>query len=109
VAAHSPCGGPRGRAVAGLKMEILYLLVPLSVALVLLIGAVFWFALASGQFDDLEGPGLRILADDDLPPEPNGRFDLDQKRRPDGRYDDTLVVHGPVEPQGAKHGGTGDV
>lgn len=46
-------------------MDILYLLVPLSVVLVFLIGAVFWFALKSGQFDDLEGPALRILADKD--------------------------------------------
>jgi len=48
-------------------MEILYLLVPMSVVLVFLTGAVFWFALASGQFDDLEGPGYRILDDQDIP------------------------------------------
>ena len=48
-------------------MEILYLLVPLSVALVFLAGAVFCLALRGGQFDDLEGPGLRIIADDDRP------------------------------------------
>lgn len=48
-------------------MDILYLLVPLSVALVFLIGAVLWFALHSGQFDDLESPAMRILADDDGP------------------------------------------
>ena len=48
-------------------MDILYLLIPLSVALVLLIGAVFWFALRSGQFDDLEGPGLKVVLDDDRP------------------------------------------
>jgi cbb3-type cytochrome oxidase maturation protein len=46
-------------------MDILYLLVPLSVVLVFLIGAVLWFALYSGQFDDLESPAMRILADDD--------------------------------------------
>jgi cbb3-type cytochrome oxidase maturation protein len=46
-------------------VDILYLLVPLSVALVFLIGAVLWFALHSGQFDDLEGPPLKILADND--------------------------------------------
>ena len=46
-------------------MDILYLLVPLSVVLVFLIGAVLWFALHSGQLDDLEGPAMRILADDD--------------------------------------------
>jgi cbb3-type cytochrome oxidase maturation protein len=46
-------------------MEIMYLLIPLSVILVLLIGVVFWWSLRSGQFDDLEGPGYRILMDDD--------------------------------------------
>jgi cbb3-type cytochrome oxidase maturation protein len=90
-------------------MEILYLLIPLSVVLVLLIGAVFWFALESGQFDDLEGPGLKILADDDLPPGPDGRFDLDQKRQPGGRYDGTPATRSSADPQGAKHAGTGDV
>jgi len=48
-------------------MDILYLLVPLSVGLVFLIGAVFWFAVESGQFDDLEGPALKVIADDDSP------------------------------------------
>jgi cbb3-type cytochrome oxidase maturation protein len=46
-------------------MEILLLLIPLSVLLVFAIGAAFWWSVASGQFDDLEGPGHRILADDD--------------------------------------------
>ena len=48
-------------------MDILYLLIPLSIVLVLLIGVVFWFALQGGQFDDLEGPGLSVIADDDRP------------------------------------------
>jgi cbb3-type cytochrome oxidase maturation protein len=46
-------------------MEILMLLIPMSVVLVALIGAVFWWSVRSGQFDDLEGPAHRILADDD--------------------------------------------
>ena len=46
-------------------MDILILLIPLSVALVLLIGAGFWWSVQSGQFDDLEGPAHRILDDDD--------------------------------------------
>ena len=46
-------------------MEVLVLLIPLSVVLALLIGAGFWWAVKSGQFDDLEGPAHRILADDD--------------------------------------------
>jgi cbb3-type cytochrome oxidase maturation protein len=49
-------------------MDILYLLIPLSLVLVLLVGVVFWFALRSGQFDDLEGPALRVVLDDDNPP-----------------------------------------
>ncbi|MCZ7654366.1 MAG: cbb3-type cytochrome oxidase assembly protein CcoS [Rhodocyclaceae bacterium] len=48
-------------------MEILYLLIPLSVLLVFLIGAVFWWSVNNGQFDDLEGPGYRVLMDDDRP------------------------------------------
>ncbi|MFB0936281.1 MAG: cbb3-type cytochrome oxidase assembly protein CcoS [Propionivibrio sp.] len=46
-------------------MEILYLLIPLSVVLVFAIGVAFWWSLRSGQFDDLEGPGHRVLMDDD--------------------------------------------
>jgi len=45
-------------------MEILYLLVPLSVVLVLIILAGLWFAIEKGQFDDLESEGERILRDD---------------------------------------------
>ncbi len=48
-------------------MEILYLLIPLSVVLVFLIGILFWWSLKSGQFDDLEGPAFRMLMDDDRP------------------------------------------
>jgi cbb3-type cytochrome oxidase maturation protein len=55
-------------------MDILYLLVPLSTALVLLILGVFAWALHRGQFEDLEREGQRILQDD-----PAG-FDVDQTR-----------------------------
>ncbi len=46
-------------------MDILFLLVPLSVVLVFVIGAIFWQAVKTGQFDDLEGPGFKVLQDDD--------------------------------------------
>lgn len=45
-------------------MDILYLLIPLSVVLVFLIIAMFWWALYSGQFDNIEREGERILLDD---------------------------------------------
>lgn len=47
-------------------MEALYLLVPLSVIIVAIAVWIFFGAADSGQFDDLEGPALRILNDDDL-------------------------------------------
>ncbi|MDP1900031.1 MAG: cbb3-type cytochrome oxidase assembly protein CcoS [Rubrivivax sp.] len=46
-------------------MESMYLLVPLSAALVLLILGVFAWALHRGQFDDLESEGQRILVNHD--------------------------------------------
>jgi cbb3-type cytochrome oxidase maturation protein len=46
-------------------MEALYLLVPLSLVLVGVAIWLFFGASDSGQFDDLEGPALRILRDDD--------------------------------------------
>jgi cbb3-type cytochrome oxidase maturation protein len=45
-------------------MESLLLLVPLSVALVLLTGWLFWRALQAGQFDDLERPAHDVLDDE---------------------------------------------
>jgi cbb3-type cytochrome oxidase maturation protein len=42
-------------------VDILYLLIPLSAVLVLLIIGVFGWALHKGQFDDLEREGERIL------------------------------------------------
>ncbi|UTH73854.1 cbb3-type cytochrome oxidase assembly protein CcoS [Chromobacterium sp. IIBBL 290-4] len=51
-------------------MESLYLLIPLSLVLAFVIGAIFWWATRSGQFDDMEGPAHRILMDDDTPRTP---------------------------------------
>lgn len=52
-------------------MDALYLLIPLSILLVLGIGAVLAWSVLSGQFDDLESEGRRIL-DDNPPAETNG-------------------------------------
>ena len=48
-------------------MEILYLLIPLSAGLVLLIIGVFGWALHRGQFEDLDMEAERILADEAPP------------------------------------------
>jgi cbb3-type cytochrome oxidase maturation protein len=47
-------------------MDILFLLIPLSVVMVALVGLVFWWSVRSGQYDDLEGPAHRIFDDDDV-------------------------------------------
>ena len=46
-------------------MEALFLLVPLSVVIVFVALWVFFSAADDGQFDDLIGPALRVLLDDD--------------------------------------------
>jgi cbb3-type cytochrome oxidase maturation protein len=48
-------------------MDILYLLIPLSAALVLIILGVFGWALHRGQFEDLDREGERILQYDKDP------------------------------------------
>lgn len=51
-------------------MDILYLLIPLSLAFVAVIAVVFLWAVKSGQFEDMEGPAHRILMDDEFSPPP---------------------------------------
>jgi len=56
-------------------MESLYLLISLSVILVFIALWIFFRAMDSGQFDDLDGPGMRILQDDDRPSETADKHD----------------------------------
>ncbi|MDA8257859.1 MAG: cbb3-type cytochrome oxidase assembly protein CcoS [Betaproteobacteria bacterium] len=58
-------------------MDILYLLIPLSLVLVFVIAALFWWSLQSGQYEDLEGPGHRVLMDDDRADVPGNRSTVD--------------------------------
>jgi cbb3-type cytochrome oxidase maturation protein len=61
-------------------MEILYLLIPLAVVIAGAIVWAFFWAVKSGQFDDLEGPAHRILMDD----EPVTAQQLAEKPESDG-------------------------
>ncbi len=63
-------------------MDILFVLIPLSVVLAVAIGACVWYAVGSGQFDDLDGPALDVVADDDAPVP----FDPGQARARRGPY-----------------------
>ena len=48
-------------------MEVIYLLIPVALLLVGVIAVIFFWAIRSGQFDDLEGPAHRIIMDNDDP------------------------------------------
>ena len=45
-------------------MDILFLLIPLSVVLVLMIVGMLWWAIYTGQLEDVEQEGERILHED---------------------------------------------
>jgi len=47
-------------------MNVLAYLVPMALLLGLTGLAAFVWSLKSGQYDDIEGAGLRVLSDDDL-------------------------------------------
>lgn len=71
-------------------MEVIYGLLPLIAIFGLaMVGVLFW-AIKSGQYDDMEGPGWRVIMDDDDPLLPN---------RPEGGKDkpDTGKTPGTVE------------
>jgi len=57
--------------------ESLYLLLAISVVFVIGVGAVFWWAIFSGQFDDASQAGESVLFDDDstheCEPEPDNK------------------------------------
>ena len=52
-------------------MEVIYLLIPGMIFLGLAMVGVLVWAVRSGQYDDLEGDGQRILMDEDDPLLPN--------------------------------------
>lgn len=60
------CGSGSLRLTAGApEVEALFILVPLALVLAVIIGAAFWWSTASGQFEDLDREGRRVLEDDD--------------------------------------------
>ncbi|MEA1890661.1 MAG: cbb3-type cytochrome oxidase assembly protein CcoS [Pseudomonadota bacterium] len=50
-------------------MEIIFFLIPIALLLVAGIVAGLFWAVKSGQFDDLEGPAYQILMDEEIYPE----------------------------------------
>lgn len=61
-------------------MEVLYILVPLAIVVAAIaLGAFFW-AVKTGQFDDLDTPAARVLFDED-PPKPAEKSTQDKKSK----------------------------
>jgi cbb3-type cytochrome oxidase maturation protein len=52
-------------------MSIVLVLIPLSLALVLFGGWAFFWAVGTGQFDDLDSPGWQVLHDDEQQSDPS--------------------------------------
>lgn len=52
-------------------MSIIYVLIPLAVIIVAIAVLVFFWAVKSNQFDDLERQGYSILFDDDIQQKPS--------------------------------------
>lgn len=50
-------------------MEIIYFLIPMAIVLVAGIVAGLFWAVKSGQFDDMEGPAHQIIMDEEVYPE----------------------------------------
>ncbi len=48
-------------------MDSLYLLVPVSILFIFVIGLIFWWALNNRQFDELDEVSERLLRDNDTP------------------------------------------
>ncbi|MBT8079342.1 MAG: cbb3-type cytochrome oxidase assembly protein CcoS [Gammaproteobacteria bacterium] len=61
-------------------MSILYLLIPLGLLLVGLAVAAFFWAVRSGQFDDLDTPAMSVVLDDDSRPATKNRRSDDAER-----------------------------
>ncbi|MEW9796925.1 cbb3-type cytochrome oxidase assembly protein CcoS [Alteromonas sp. CYL-A6] len=50
-------------------MSIIYVLIPIAIIIVAVAVVIFFWAVRSNQFDDLDRQGYSILFDDDLSPE----------------------------------------
>lgn len=48
-------------------MNVLFILIPLGLVLLALAIAAFFWAVGSGQFDDLDSPGTLVLFDEEAP------------------------------------------
>lgn len=63
-------------------MESLYLLIPISMVFIVIAIRIFFWAVNSGQYDDLDSEGERILFDDDPAENKTESNSEDKKEQP---------------------------
>lgn len=68
-------------------MTILYLLIPLGLILVAIAVWAFFWAVSSGQFDDLSSPAWSVVMDDDAEPGVNTTDEVEGDHRVNRRSD----------------------
>ncbi|MCJ8316119.1 cbb3-type cytochrome oxidase assembly protein CcoS [Idiomarina sp.] len=59
-------------------MSVIYALIPVAIIFVIIAIAVFFWAVRSDQFEDIERQGLNILMDDDKPNSTDNKTPQDQ-------------------------------
>jgi len=67
------------------------MLIPIALMLVVIIGGALFWAIRSGQYEDMEGPAHRILMDDDdplIPGNEDARKPHDKPQDPDPPRED---------------------
>ncbi|WP_323906667.1 cbb3-type cytochrome oxidase assembly protein CcoS [Aeromonas caviae] len=63
-------------------MNIIFVLIPIAILFVVIAGAVFFWAIRSEQFEDLDRQGSNILFDEELRPLPSPEQQAEQESRP---------------------------
>lgn len=63
-------------------MNIIYVLIPLAIVIVLIAIAIFFWAVKSDQFNDLERQGYSILFDEDVKEKQNKSAPEEPQKKP---------------------------
>ncbi|WP_324018032.1 cbb3-type cytochrome oxidase assembly protein CcoS [Aeromonas caviae] len=63
-------------------MNIIFILIPIAILFVVIAGAVFFWAIRSEQFEDLDRQGSNILFDEEQRPLPSPEQQAEQESRP---------------------------
>ncbi|AUV12664.1 MULTISPECIES: cbb3-type cytochrome oxidase assembly protein CcoS [Aeromonas] len=63
-------------------MNIIFVLIPIAILFVVIAGAVFFWAIRSEQFEDLDRQGSNILFDEEQRPLPSPEQHAEQESRP---------------------------